>query len=382
MTVTLSQLLTTRTVAQIKADLIATLQTEGVATSDWSVTAIERAFVELESVALNDLVAGTIPAMAAGGYLSTATGAWLTLLASEFYDIERTAAVSTVGTVTLTCSATAGPYTIAANQLWFQATVGGEVFRYYNTTGGVLASGGTLAVTVQAEIADEDYNVAANTITTMLTPLPGVTCTNSAGTFSSVTQTGGGSGTATPSGTVSANSWVVVITTSGTLGTAVFKVSKDGGVTFYATGITIGGGGVYGPDAEGLVVTFANPGAVATPFIATDEYAFTSPGTWYTTEGADEETDALLSARCENRWPALGNFAVRDAYELMASEASASVARVRVVTDPSTAATVHIYIAGSTGVVSAATEAAVQAYVDARSGLTDLVYVDGGVARP
>lgn len=371
MTVTLSSLLTTRTKAQIKAELIASLQSEGIQTSDWTSTAIERAFVELEANALYDLVAGTVPAVAAGGYLSTATGDWLTLLAAEFYDIERSLESSTIGVVTLTCNATSGPYTITAGNLTFQASNGGSLYRFTNTTGGVLATSGTLDVTVEAESAGSAYNVAANSITTMLTPLPGVTCTNDADDFSAVVQVGGGSGTVTPVVTVAAASWVIRIATSGDLTVATFDVSNDGGVTWYDTGVTVVAN--YGPDAEGLEVTFANPDAVATPFISTDTYSFSSPGTWITTQGTDDEPDATLSAACSDRWPALGNFATRDAYELMVREASTDVTRSRVVTDPATAATVDIYLAGPSGAVSATTVTAVQDYVDARSGLTDFV---------
>ena len=380
MTVTLTSLLTTRTKAQIKAELIATLQSEGIQTSDWSSTAIERAFVELESNALYNLVAGTVPAIAAGGYLSTSTGDWLTLLASEFYDIDRSLESPTIGTVVLTCNATSGPYTITAGNLTLQASNGGTLYRFTNTTGGVLATSGTLSITVQAEASGSGYNVAASTITTMLTPLPGVTCSNPGSTFSTVVQVGGGSGTAVPSfGTPSVASWVVTIATSGTLGAATFNVSNDGGVTNYASGVTVIA--TYGPDAEGLIVTFANPGAVATPFVATDTYSFSSPGTWITTQGTDDEVDGTLSAACSDRWPALGNFATRDAYELMVREADTDVTRSRVVTDPATAATVDIYLAGQSGAVSATTVTAVQEYVDARSGLTDLVDCEPAVNR-
>lgn len=372
MAVTLASLLTTKTLGQIKAQLIATLQSEGVATSDWSAFAIERAFVEMEATALNDLVSAAIPNMAAGGYLSTASGDWLTLLASEFYGVERTAAQSTVGSVTLSCAGTAGPYTIAAGQLWMQATVGGQTFRFYNTTGGLLPSGGSLVVTVQAESSGAAYNVGAGTITTPLTPLPGMSCNNPATTFSGVTHSGGGPGTITPSGAVAAASWVVLITQTGGFGGATFSVSNDGGATFYAVNETVPILANYGPDAEGLVLTFANPAAPLTPFVAGDTYTFASPGTWYSTQGSAAETDDSLRDRCENRWPALGSFATADAYESLAKQASATVKRVRVVTSPAVAATVNLYLAGQSGTVDASVVAAVQDYVDERAGLTDL----------
>lgn len=379
MTVTLSSLLTQRTKAQIKAELIATLQSEGIQTSDWTSTAIERAFVELEANALSDLVAGTVPAIAAGGYLSTAEDDWLTLLAADFYNIPRALAESTTGTITLTCSATAGPYTITAGNLLFQASAAGVLYQYSNTTGGVLASGGTLDVTIAAEASGSGYNVAANAITTMLTPLPGVTCTNAASTFSAVTHTGGGSGTALPTAGTADRSWVLTIATSGTLTTATFNASVDGGLTDYVVGATVVAS--YGPDAESLEVTFANPDAVATPFIAGDTYTFQSPGTWIITQGSDDETDAPLSAACSDRWPALGNFATRNAYELMVREVGGSGVRSRIVTNPSTAATVDIYIAGPSGAASAAAVAEVQDYLDPRAGLTDLVVVAPTVNR-
>jgi uncharacterized phage protein gp47/JayE len=81
-------------------------------------------------------------------------------------------------TLTLTNGGTV-PHTFAVGQLLFSTK---QNVQYRNTTGGTVASGGgTLAVTVEAVKKGATGNVADNSITVMVTPLAGVSCTNLAG---------------------------------------------------------------------------------------------------------------------------------------------------------------------------------------------------------
>jgi len=370
---TLAELLDALTPDEIMAALLAKLQAGGFPTTDWSSGAPERTFTEAEAASqepLWDLVAS----IAAGGHIDLATGRWLTWLAYNRYNLTRDVAVSTVGTIRLTCSASAGPYTITNNTLEFQGA-GGNL--YTNTAGaGVLASGGTLDVTVTARSPGADEgNDGADTIVLMTTPLPGVTCTNPATTFSTVTLAGTGTGTVTPTfGTASSASWVILITLSGQTGAAEFKLSSDGGLT-YGTAQVTGGALVDVPDGSGagsgLNLAFVN-GGVNPSFVAGESYTFTSQGTWYTTQGADEESDATLRARCKAQWALLSSTPTDDAYTRMALDADSSVEKVRVYVDPVTVARVNIRVAGANGPIgSASTIAEIQEYIDARQAFTD-----------
>jgi uncharacterized phage protein gp47/JayE len=115
------------------------------------------------------------------GFLDYAEGSWLSLLAKSLFDETRIPAVKTVGTMRLTSSAGAPPYTVAAYSKWIQ---NGSGLKYINITGGTLASGAgvTLDLTWEAENSGDSYNLANNTALTFVTPMAGVTVTNPPGT--------------------------------------------------------------------------------------------------------------------------------------------------------------------------------------------------------
>jgi uncharacterized phage protein gp47/JayE len=364
---TLAELIDALTPDEIYAAILAKLQANDFPTTDWSSGAPERTLVEAEADSQEELWA-LVASIAAGGEIDLATGAWLTRLAYNRYNLTRDVAVATVGTITLTCAASAGPYTITNNTLEFQGA-GGNL--YTNTAGaGVLASGGTIDLTITARSPGADEgNDGADTIVTMTTPLAGVTCTNPAETFSDVELTGTGTGTVTPSfTTASSASWVILITLSGQTGVAEFRLSNDGGLTYGAAQAT--GGALVDVDSTGLDLAFAN-GAVNPSFVAGEYYEFTSQGTWTTTAGSDEESDETLRARCKAQWALLSSTPTDDAYTRMCLDADSSVEKVRVSVDGAVAARVNIVIAGSSGTVDATVVAAVQDYVDARQAFTD-----------
>ena len=143
MSVTLSQLLTAVSADQEKATILARLGGKGFPITDWVEGGIERTIVEAEAAGLSDL-SSLIPAIAAGGFLSTSTSDWLTLLAHELYEIDRHPALPTIGIETLTLDVAGGPYTIVPGQLTFRGA-GGNV--YTNTSKGTLKTQGFSAVT-------------------------------------------------------------------------------------------------------------------------------------------------------------------------------------------------------------------------------------------
>lgn len=172
-TPTLAQLLAPPTADQEKATLLGRLSGKLFPVTDWQEGGVARTLVELFALGFAD-VGMQLVAIAGGGFVLLAATGWLTLLAKQLYNLDRNLATFTLGTCQLAASPAAG-YTVVAGQLVAQSASG---LRFTNTTGGVLVASGTLNLTFQAESAGSKYNVGIGTITTLLTPLPGVTINN------------------------------------------------------------------------------------------------------------------------------------------------------------------------------------------------------------
>jgi len=149
--------------------------------NDWNPGGTELTEIQLHSYAIADLYAFA-GVVLSSGYLDTAAGDWLTLLAWAFFRERRNAALTTEGECLLTLAVGAGAQTITPGQLWLVADDG---TRFSNTTGGTLDGGNpTLTVAVRAEFAGVAGNVPTGSIREILgTPLPGVTVSNPAIAF-------------------------------------------------------------------------------------------------------------------------------------------------------------------------------------------------------
>lgn len=109
------------------------------------------------------------------GLLDYASGAGLTLLAKQLYDVDRVQ--PTNGTTTERLSNSSGTlYTIAPGDLRFYNLESGAT--YTNTSGGTLSAGFTLEITIQADLAGAASNANVDQIQGIETPLTGVTATN------------------------------------------------------------------------------------------------------------------------------------------------------------------------------------------------------------
>ncbi len=187
MAATLEELLTVPTSDENLAAYLTQATAAGFPATSWQSGSVPRTLLEIEATT-HAALRESIREIASGGLLDLATGGWLTLLAASQFDLARTAAVKTQGLATLTAAAGAGPYTITARTLWISDA---SDRRYTNATGGTLSTGGTLQLTWEAEYGGAAYNVANGAITTMVTPLAGVTVANpNPGTGSWITQSG------------------------------------------------------------------------------------------------------------------------------------------------------------------------------------------------
>lgn len=110
------------------------------------------------------------------GFLSTAEGDWLTIVASELYGVDRPEATS--GTSTITLSNTEGRYyNLAAGEVTVMNLATGAT--YHSTAALVLPRGTTATLAVEADAPGADSSANANEIDTIVSTMLGVAITAS-----------------------------------------------------------------------------------------------------------------------------------------------------------------------------------------------------------
>lgn len=175
---TLEELLSGKTVLQVKSELLDFLSAQGFGLTNFLAGSPERTLIEAEAYTLADVYKLAV-AITKGGFIDYATGDWLDLCAT-FYGLTRKPAVFTEFDLVLSCSASQGPYTIAVGQLW-ASTGSGKI--YNNTAGGLLASGGSLTLRFKADESGSSFNASDGAINRLITALPGVTINNPTGSL-------------------------------------------------------------------------------------------------------------------------------------------------------------------------------------------------------
>lgn len=101
--------------------------------------------------------------------------------------------------------------------------------------------------------------------------------------------------------------------------------------------------------------------------IATPAIAGTS--SWISRQGTDVESNALLVARCKNKWGTIGSGSNDASYLYYATSASPEVTRTRIVSDPTTGI-VKVVVAGPSGPLTSDAFAKVVARLAGKSPLT------------
>jgi hypothetical protein len=141
----------------------------------WQAGSVPRTLVAIDSRAIASL-ATVQQQLAAGAYLRTASGPWLTLRARETYGLERFEATAAKGLATLSDAGNAGPFTISPGGMTIASANG---LRYTNAATLTLPQGGTVSGTWEAETPGAAYNVGNGSITSIVAGnLPGVTVDN------------------------------------------------------------------------------------------------------------------------------------------------------------------------------------------------------------
>lgn len=365
---TLADLVTTQSATQIFQSLLAQYQAAGFPTQSWQTGGTERTRLMAIATVLADVGANYVPTIASGAFLDIASTAWLRTTAQQLYGIDYNKATQTVGNITLT-NASTNNYTITAGTLIAAFGLTGN--RYVNTTGGVLSASSTLTLSFRAEFAGASYaDPSSSGSLSLVTPLPGVTLTNPASSYTAVTHVGGGAGTVTPSGSPVGNHYVVItITSTGDPGVATWTYSIDGAAAVNAgnaSSATNLGGYSINVTLTGVGTGFS--------FVSGETYTFGCPGSWITSTGTDDETNAALIARCKARLPALSSSPTKSYYYLQATSEPTvgyQVTQVIVVPDSVINNKVNVVVAGPAGALPGATVTALDAYLKARAIGTD-----------
>lgn len=174
--ITIEELLAPVTTEAQLEKFLATLETLGVPARSWREGGSLRTMlwgVAATYAGFSESVLGFVRA----GFLETATGGWLTLLAFNVYGVARIEATFATGIVTLT-NAGGGVYAILPGELRLISAVTAKAFT--NTAAIALNPGAVLAVPVRAVELGAASSATPATVTTLETALPGVSVTNAA----------------------------------------------------------------------------------------------------------------------------------------------------------------------------------------------------------
>lgn len=359
MTIALSDLLQPMTQQQAFQLVLSEYQGEGFPVQSWQTGGVERTRAMAIATGLASL-SNYIPAVAGGGLLDYSPNfpGWTALTADQFYDLQQNAAAFTYGNV-LATNTSSQAYTFTAGN--FIVVFGATLNRYKSVGGGTIPAGGSLSIPVVAEFAGALYSDPSNSGSiTLVTPLAGVTITNPASNFTDVTHTGSGTGTLTlggsPTGPHSILINVAATTAGGTSPTVSYFLDSVASTIAAINGV-------------GITIAYV-AGASGTSWVLNDAYAFNTPGSWITSQGADVETDIALAQRCRNRWSSLSNIQTTGYYELLCTSTpsvGSQVTQTKVVPDATINNKVNIIVAGPGGVLPGAVITALQAYISPRS---------------
>lgn len=163
---------------EAKQDLLDLLDSVGFTATSWQEGSVPLAMVEIGAEIWSKLsgVAVFLKGMALN---ETAEGEGLTRFSASHYANTRRPSTTAQRKITLTCSATEGPHSIALGAVVLANSVTGKTVR--NVAGlavvypATLPSGGTLQLLFEAESGGSGHNLANGSYTSLVTTLAGVT---------------------------------------------------------------------------------------------------------------------------------------------------------------------------------------------------------------
>jgi hypothetical protein len=386
---TLTALLQQLTPAQVAQILLTYYQAAEFPVTAWEQFGTENTRVQAISTAISDALANYIPAIAGGSLLDFAPNfpGWTALTAQEVYNLAINAATFTTGTIVATnTSGTAYSFSPSSRLKMTFAASGNS---YFSTGSGTIPANGTLSTPVVAEFAGSSYSDPSNAnpsngnplALTLTTPLPGVWINNPSTNYSPITHTGSGTGSLTLSGSpTGSHSVVIIVTATNTSAPASLSYELDG-----AAAVAIGNvSSVTNLAGIGINITLVNGGS-GTSWVNGDTYAFTTPASWITSQGANLETDTALATRSRNRWASLSPIPTSSLYALLAQSTpnvGSQVTQVFVVPDSTINNKINIIVAGPGGILPSPTITTIQNFINPFSRLTDNPVVQSPTTTP
>jgi phage-related baseplate assembly protein len=175
-TISVSSLFSVQTADKILQLGLEVASALGIPVSTWSAGDPTRSLYKYlaEVLATHDIV---VAEFVKAGFLSSASGDWLTVLAEEVYGVTRTEATYATPAVTLS-NAGGGNYPLAPGELTVRNIATDKT--YHNTNSATIAPGATsVTFNLVADEAGSDSSVGALEITELVTTLLGVTITGS-----------------------------------------------------------------------------------------------------------------------------------------------------------------------------------------------------------
>lgn len=370
---TLTQLLNPPSTNDLLVKIVGMLSAQGFSATDWETDSDGRVILQVEAQTLADLWQAVYN-VAKGGYLDTAEGDWLTLLARSQYQLERNPATYTSGLFTLKTLAGVGPYTFNAGDLVataFDLNNNALIYRSTNTAPVVINPNSTATIRVTADSPGSKYNIAAGSALILNTPRPGLDIKND--------------GTLQPAFAQGAilNGPFFVVGQTFTISASINGGAPIGPITFtfpasYPNMPAVVGalntliaasplaGSIIANTANGalLISTISPPGAlnidtltisrtgtanISLGFDSKTDTSVTGSYAWILDYGQDPESDLSLIQRCQNKWATIGA-GTRAAFISWATSADPAVQKVAVYSNlfngAPKAGAVTVYIAG------------------------------------
>jgi phage-related baseplate assembly protein len=177
-TFNLDDLVTPLSRQEVQKAIYDVLSALGVNTTSWKPGAVVRTII----VGCSSVIAGlsTLQAqIARAGFLELSSGVWLTALAHYVYGIDRIEATFATGEVTLTNTA-GGIYSLGTEDFTVKSPVTGQTYKNTEAFDLGPAGGGhdTVTIPIRATEPGAAGSAAAASITSLVTTLDGVTCSN------------------------------------------------------------------------------------------------------------------------------------------------------------------------------------------------------------
>lgn len=174
--VAFAELLVPLSTAQVRATMVSTLKTLGVPADQWRPGGTYSTMLTVIAATIAAFLALLAQGLGAG-FLETASGGWLTLLAYYVYGVTRPGATVATGQLTL-INAGGGIYSYGAQAASFSSSTTGA--QYTNTGAFTLGANTSITIPIQALVPGSASGASPGQIDTLVTSMLGVTIGNAA----------------------------------------------------------------------------------------------------------------------------------------------------------------------------------------------------------